>query len=123
MIVGVSKYENTPIQAVFADADAMMFKDYASEKLGIPDTRIKTMVNDNADIRELLLSVKNWLSRSVKKNQSDVYIFFAGHGLASDDGSKMYLLPYDGAPELLDETAILRDEICLRHDAAANHRQ
>ena len=50
------------------------------------------MVNDGAEIRELLLSVKNWLSRLVKQNQSDVYIFFAGHGLASEDGSKMYLL-------------------------------
>ena len=121
LIVGVSKYENTPIQAVFADADAIMFGDYASEKLGIPERRIKTMVNDNADIRELLLSVKNWLSRSVKQNQSDVYIFFAGHGLASDDGSKMYLLPYDGAPELLDDTAILRDRL-FSDVAAANPR-
>ena len=101
--------------------DAMMFRDYASEKLGIPDSRIKTMVNDGAGERELLLSVKSWLSRSVKQNQSDVYIFFAGHGLASDDGSKMYLLPYDGAPELLDDTAILRDRL-FSDVAAANPR-
>ena len=98
----------------------MLFRS-ASEKLGIPENRIKTMVNDGADIRELLLSVKNWLSRSVKQNQSDVYIFFAGHGLASDDGSKMYLLPYDGAPELLDDTAILRDRL-FSDVAAANPR-
>ena len=121
LIIGVSVYENTPAKAVFADADAMMFRDYASEKLGIPDSRIKTMVNDGAGERELLLSVKSWLSRSVKKNQSDVYIFFAGHGLASDDGSKMYLLPYDGAPELLDDTAILRDRL-FSDVAAANPR-
>ena len=37
--------------------------------------------------------------------------FFAGHGLASEDGKKMYLLPYDGAPELLDKTALLRKEL------------
>ena len=121
LIIGVSVYENTPAKAVFADADAMMFRDYASEKLGIPDNRIKTMVNDGAGERELLLSVKSWLSRSVKKNQSDVYIFFAGHGLASDDGSKMYLLPYDGAPELLNKTAILRDEL-FADISAANPR-
>ena len=121
LIIGVSDYENTPAKAVFADADAMMFRDYASEKLGIPDSRIKTMVNDGAGERELLLSVKSWLSRSVKQNQSDVYIFFAGHGLASDDGSKMYLLPYDGAPELLDDTAILRDRL-FSDVAAANPR-
>jgi uncharacterized caspase-like protein len=46
-----------------------------------------------------------------KPGKSDVYVFFAGHGLASDDGENMYLLPYDGAPELLDDTAILRDRL------------
>jgi len=68
-------------------------------------------VNDEAGERELLLSVKSWLFRLVKQNDTDVYIFFAGHGLSSDNGKKMYLLPYDGAPELLDKTAILRDEL------------
>ena len=51
------------------------------------------------------------LSRAVKQNQSDVYIFFAGHGLASDDSEQMYLLPNDDAPELLGKTAILREEL------------
>ncbi len=58
----------------------------------------------------MLLAVQTWLSRSVKQDQTDVYVFFAGHGLASDDGEQMYLLP-DGSPELLDKTAILRDEL------------
>ena len=111
LVVGIANYENTPAKAIYADSDALMFKDYASEKLGIPENRIKTMVNDKADERELLLSVKSWLSRSVRQGQTDVYIFFAGHGLASEDGKKMYLLPYDGAPELLDKTALLRKEL------------
>ena len=87
----------------------------------IPENRIKTLVDDGADIREVLLGVKRWLARAVKQEQSDVYVFFAGHGLASDDGEKMYLLPYDGAPELLDKTAILRDEL-FADIAAANPR-
>ena len=121
LIIGVSDYENTPAKAIFADSDAMVFRDYASEKLGIPDNRIKTLVNDGADIREFLLSTQNWLSRSVKQDQTDVYVFFAGHGLASDDGQNMYLLPYDGSPELLDRTAILRDEL-FSDIASANPR-
>ena len=32
-------------------------------------------------------------------------------GLASDNGEHMYLLPYDGAPDLLERTAIRRDEL------------
>ena len=121
LIVGVADYENTPAKAIFADSDALMFRDYASEKLGIPENRIKTLVDDGADERQLLLSVKNWLSRAVKQKQSDVYVFFAGHGLASDDGERMYLLPYDGAPELLDDTAIARERL-FADIAAANPR-
>jgi hypothetical protein len=111
LIIGVSDYRNTTAKAVYADSDAIMFRDYASEKLGIPDNRIKTLVNDGADEREMLLAVQTWLSRSVKQDQTDIYVFFAGHGLASDNGQNMYLLPYDGSPELLDDTAILRDRL------------
>ena len=121
LIVGVADYENTAAKAIFADSDAMMFQDYASEKLGIPENRIKTLVNDGADIREVLLGIKRWLARASKQGKTDVYVFFAGHGLASDDGQKMYLLPYDGAPELLDDTAILRDRL-FSDIASANPR-
>ena len=111
LIVGISKYDRTQAPAIFADKDAQYFHDYASLKMGIPETNITTMVNADAEQVDVLLAVKNWLSRAVKQNQSDVYIFFAGHGLASDDGEQMYLLPYDGAPELLDDTAIARERL------------
>ncbi len=111
LIVGVEGYENTNADALYADRDAKMFRDYASEKLGIPDNRIKTLLNDKAEYAEILLTTKDWLRRASKANKSDIYIFFAGHGLASDDGKNMYLLPYDGRPRLLDKTALLRDEL------------
>jgi len=111
LIVGVENYERTPARAIFADSDAKVFADYASEKLGIPSNRIKTLVNDGADEQGMLLAVKDWLARSVKQGDTDVYVFFAGHGLASDDGKQMYLLPYDGSPRLLEKTAILREEL------------
>ena len=121
LIIGVDGYKSTPARAIYADSDAKVFADYASQKLGIPSNRIKTLVNDGAGEREMLLSVKSWLARASKQGKSDVYIFFAGHGLASDDGQKMYLLPYDGAPELLDDTAILRDRL-FSDIASANPR-
>ena len=111
IIIGVGKYVNTDADAIYADTDAEVFQDYAVEKLGVPADRVKTLVNDAADERGVLLAVMRWLTRKAEPGQSDVYIFFAGHGLASDDGKKMFLLPYDGAPELLDKTAILRDEL------------
>ena len=121
IIIGVGKYVNTDADAIYADTDAEVFQDYAVEKLGVPADRVKTLVNDAADERGVLLAVMRWLTRTAEPGQSDVYIFFAGHGLASDDGEKMFLLPYDGAPELLDKTAILRDEL-FADIAAANPR-
>ena len=121
IIIGVGQYANTDADAIYADTDAQVFQDYAVEKLGVPADRVKTLVNDAADERGVLLAVMRWLIRTAEPGQSDVYIFFAGHGLASDDGEKMFLLPYDGAPELLDKTAILRDEL-FADIAAANPR-
>ena len=121
LIIGVDGYSKTPARAIYADSDAKVFADYASQKLGIPTNRIKTLVNDGADESGMLLAVKRWLARASKKDKSDVYVFFAGHGLASDDGQKMYLLPYDGAPELLEKTAILRQEL-FDDIASANPR-
>ena len=121
LIIGVNEYSKTPAKAHYADNDAQVFSDYAIQKLGIPTNRVKTLVNNNADESGMLLATKRWLARAVKQGKTDVYIFFAGHGLASDDGSKIYLLPYDGAPELLDDTAILRDRL-FSDVAAANPR-
>ena len=111
LIVGVEGYKNTNANALYADSDAKMFRDYATEKLGIPESRIKTLINGKATEQEILLSVKEWLHRSAKPNKSDIYVFFAGHGLASQDGKNMYLLPHDGSPRLLGDTAILRDRL------------
>ena len=121
LIIGISDYKETVAQAKYADRDASVFADFAAEKLGVPRQRIKTLVNDGADEKDVLLAAKRWLARGAIASQSDIYVFFAGHGLASDDGEKMYLLPYDGAPELLDKTAILRDEL-FSDIAAANPR-
>ena len=120
LIVGVGEYSKTA-PAEFADRDAQVFYDYANLKLGIPQNRIQTLINDKADEVGLLTGVNKWLKRSVKQGESDVYIFFAGHGLASDDGDTAYLIPYDGAPDFLERTAISRDEV-FREVSSVNPR-
>lgn len=120
LIVGVAEYEKTA-GAEFADKDAQVFYDYANLKLGIPRERIQTLINDKADEVGLLSGINKWLKRSVRQGESDVYILFAGHSLASDDGDTAYLIPYDGAPDFLERTAISRDEV-FREVASVNPR-
>jgi len=111
LIIGVADYERTPARAAYADKDAQTFYDYAMLKLGIPATNIKELVNADANEAEVRLAVKDWIARSTRQGQSDVYVFFAGHGLANQSGDDMYLLPVDGEPRLLSDTAIARERL------------
>ena len=45
-------------------------------------------MNDKADKGKLLLCIKSWLTRSDKQDKTDVYVFSAGHGFASEDREK-----------------------------------
>ncbi len=111
LVIGVSDYERTSDPALYADKDAEYFHDYAAEKLGIPESQILTLINNKADRVEILTGVKDWLLRMSKKERSDIYVFFAGHGLASSDGMNMFLLPYDGNPKILEDSAIDRKQL------------
>ena len=111
LIIGVADYSKTTANALYADKDAQQFYDYATMKLGIPSSNIKELVNAKADRVEITLAVKDWIARSTKSGKTDIYVFFAGHGLASVDGKNMFLLPYDGSPRLLKASAIRRKEL------------
>jgi uncharacterized caspase-like protein len=68
-------------------------------------------VNDRADRIDITRAIKSWLLKRTVTDKTDVYVFFAGHGLATDDGKDVYLLPYDGVPDLLEDSAIKRKEL------------
>ena len=110
LVVGISEYLETSA-AEFATRDAQLFYDFARFKLGIPTESIQILLNKKANEVGFLSGINKWLKRSVRAGATDVYIFFAGHGLASNDGNTAYLIPYDGAPDFLERTAISRDEI------------
>jgi TPR repeat protein len=109
LIIGVETYSNLP-KAQYAGSDANHFYNYANHSLGVPPNKIKLLTDSKANRLELLKAMRSWMKNEVN-GKSDVYIFFAGHGLASADGSKTYLLPADGDRDLLDETSILRDDL------------
>ena len=97
--------------AKFADRDAIYFTDFSNNVLGINQENIKTLSNTKANQTDIKKAIKIWLKGYSIIDQSDIFIFYAGHGLASTDGKELYLLPHDGEPRLLEDTALLRSEI------------
>ena len=112
LIIGIEKYENlTNLDAVYANRDAKAFKAYANRALGIPVENIKLLVDQEATRSDTLKALKLWLPQQTKGSKKDIFIFFAGHGLASDDGKDLYVLPQDGDSILLKDTGISRSEM------------
>ena len=107
LIIGLEKYASAP-SADYASRDAQMFADYAREKLGIPDNNIKILTDTGASETAILRALKVWLPKAVKPDTTDLYVFYAGHGMPTADGSSAYLVPYDGDIQLLEDTAISR---------------
>jgi hypothetical protein len=110
LIIGVDKYESIT-SAPWAESDAGSFYDYAQNVLGISADRIRLITGSDSSEAGIWKSVERWLPTMVDVNKSDVYLYFAGHGLASADGNNAYLIPWDGDPDLLDRTSILRSEL------------
>ena len=61
--------------------------------------------------KHTLLFLNGCLPGKIKSNETDLVIFFSGHGLASSDGKAKYILPSDADPDLLSKTALSRSEL------------
>ena len=110
LIIGVEEYEYTH-DAPYANNDAIIFKDFAVKTLGIPADNIKALVNTEGSRLNTKRTLKKWLPQIMGEGVTDFYLFFSGHGLATADGEDLYLLPYDGDPTLLEDSALTREEI------------
>mgnify|MGYP001232791608 CR=1 FL=1 len=110
LIIGIENYTEAP-KANYANLDGKYFFDYARKAFGIKKQNINLLINEDATFVKTSKALSLWLRAKVKPEQSDLIIFFAGHGLASTNGKDLYLLPQDGDPNLLDITALSRTKL------------
>jgi WD40 repeat protein len=110
IIIGIEKYDSLP-GAKYAENDANVFYDYALNALGIPQDRIKLLIGKEASRGKIIKSLTNWLQSKRIDSRSDVYFYYAGHGLADPNGSEAVILPVNGDITILADSAIPRRRI------------
>ena len=110
LIIGIEEYKQTPA-ASYANLDAKFFYEYARKGFGVSKNNIKILIDEDANLISSLGTLKKWLPGKIKSNQTELIVFFAGHGLASSNGEELYLLPQDSDPDLLERTALSRNEL------------
>jgi hypothetical protein len=110
IIIGIQSYKNLP-PARFANSDARLFSEYAQRLLGVRSDKIRLLTDGDAGEIDIARAFRSWLMRNVNKGKTDVYIFYSGHGLPSDDGKSLYLLPHNVDRDFIDKTAINQTEL------------
>jgi len=97
VIIGISKYQHSGPQGlpnlIFADDDARLFS-YTLQRLGWSDSHIKTLINENATQRKIMIALESWLTKAGPNDQ--IVLFWAGHGYPDpEDPEKVYFACYD----------------------------
>jgi uncharacterized caspase-like protein len=72
--------------------------------LGYAARNVEVLFNDQAMLTGLKVAVESWLPSRVKSD-SRVLVYYAGHGSPDPVTGEAYLVPHDGDPALLKETA------------------
>ena len=110
LIIGIENYSSNP-KATYANFDAKFFYQYAVNIFGVKNENIKLLVDEEANLVSSLGALNKWLPSKIKENHTELIIYFAGHGLSDPSGKELYLIPQDGDSDLLERTAISRNEI------------
>lgn len=102
LVVGVERYNGMP-EAQFAERDAKAVREHL-RGLGYPDRNIVLLMGTEASRAGLVKNLETRLPRLVNE-RSTVFFYYSGHGAPNPQTGEAYLLPSDGDPQFLEDTA------------------
>ncbi len=102
VIIGIEKYRSVPATE-FAAADAAKVREFITA-FGIHERNIEFLTDDRATLSDIRKVIETKLPKMVNPT-SRVIVFYAGHGAPGADKGDSYLVPYDGDPSFLSDTA------------------
>lgn len=102
VVVGIEKYADLPA-ASYAERDAKAVHDHLLA-LGFPERNIALLTGARASKAGLAKNVETWLPNNVSE-KSTVFFYYSGHGAPDVKSGSAYLVPSDGDPQYLSDTA------------------
>ncbi len=98
VVFGIEEYQYAP-NVSNAYSDAEIIREYLISTFGLKRENIYFRYNEIATKGEFekVFSENGWISKNANKN-SEIYVFYAGHGIASTKDKSAYLIPYDIDP-------------------------
>ncbi len=103
LVVGIEKYSGSLPEAQYAERDAAAVKKHLLA-MGFPPRNIAYLSGSGASSAAIKKNLESWLPNHVKEG-STVVFYFSGHGSPDPTTGDAYLVPWDGDPEYLKDTA------------------
>jgi len=99
VIIGIEHYKYAP-GVDNAKRDAQVFYKYALNTFGIPEDNIYFLTDREATLGEFnkIFSKDGWLARRSVQDESNIMVFYAGHGAPDVKTKSAYIIPYDIDP-------------------------
>ncbi|HZS35264.1 MAG TPA: caspase family protein [Polyangia bacterium] len=115
LVIGIEKYRDLP-RVDHARADAERMSAYLRDVLDIPDDRMVVLLDGNAGRTDINKYIDGWLPK-VARGANRLYFYFAGHGSPDVSSGAAHLVPYDGDPRFLKESALDLNDLYRRLSA------
>jgi len=103
VVIGVESYREALPKADFAAADARLAAEYFKRVLGVSEENLALLVDGRATKSDFEKYLEQWLPNHTDKD-SDVFVFFSGHGAPDPGKGDAYLVPFDGDPTYIKQT-------------------
>ena len=103
VVIGVETYRESLPKADFAAADARLAAEYFKRVLGVSDENLALLVDGRATKSDFEKYFEQWLPNHADKD-SEVFVFFSGHGAPDPGKGDAYLVPFDGDPTYIKQT-------------------
>jgi hypothetical protein len=102
LVVGVEAYDSLP-PADFAERDARAVRDHLLA-MGFPQQNVIYLTGRKATRTKLAQYLESWLPKNVTE-RSRVFFYYSGHGAPDTRNGTAYLVPFDGDPRYLEQSA------------------
>ncbi len=102
VVIGIETYRGLP-KSAYSRGDAELVKRYLIA-MGFKERNVALLTDERATYIDVKKTLETWL-RNVVKPGSRVLVYYSGHGAPDPASGEGYLVPFDGDPEYLGDTA------------------
>jgi len=102
VVLGVENYKNI-FPAPYAENDAKIAEKYFKDRLGVD--KVVTYTNDEIIgffFDDIFNPDNGELQKEIIKGQTELFVYYSGHGLHNNEGDKIFLFPWDGKIERIE---------------------